>query len=200
MNLNPRQPLAIKFGLGVYALIYICVGFLLLSMIIGSDTSRSANVIWLIAITFLLLYTLFCFLLARSFIRKLTQEETICVNATHITIIDKSLFGKKERRFDLKFVKQISVAQAEDFTPHPMEDNNAAINFAVNERLIRYQISDGNMMIAAGKIQHRFGKNIPSWDAEEMILEIERYTGRSFTPVHTIAEPVIDQKKYRGEM
>lgn len=181
--LRPNRSWAIKFGLGVYAFISLAVGVGIISMLLRTgDPSFSGIYIFLLASLVLIIYAVVMLLLARSYLRKLTEQELLRITDTDITITLSSLFGKKDKVFPLARVKEIGVADDENFTPHPLEDNNAAIQLMVNERLIRYQITDGNMYISDGKEQVRFGKEIPSWDAEEIVEKIEQYTGRTFMP------------------
>lgn len=182
ITLRPNRPLALKFGLGVYALVYLTVGLMLVNMIRMGNPSYSGICVFTIAILVLLGAAAVPFLIARSFVRRLTEQESMKVTATQIIITLSSLFGSKDKVFPIDRVKEIGVAGEEDFTPHPLEDNNAAVQLMINERLIRYQITDGNMYISDGKTQVRFGKEIPSWDAEEIVTAIEQYTGRTFLP------------------
>ncbi|MBS1595226.1 MAG: hypothetical protein JST90_12995 [Bacteroidetes bacterium] len=179
--LRPNRSWAIKFGLTVYTLVYIGAGIMLLSLFSVADLSFRMLPGLLVPLLAVLAFVALYFLIAKSFISKLTENEEIAIDDKHLTISLRSLFGVKKKVFNLSQVKEIGVAGDENFTQHPLEDNNAAIGFMVNERLIRYQITDGNMYISDGKEQVRFGKEIPSWDAEEIVEKIEQYTGRTFS-------------------
>ncbi len=179
--LRPGRPLAIKFGLSVYTLVYIGGGVMFLRLVTLERISLRMLPDLLVPMLALLAFVAFYFLIAKAFISKLTENEEIRVDDRHLTLELSSFFGVKTKVFNLSQVKTIGVAEDEKFTPHPMEDHNAAIEFGVNERLIRYQITDGNMYISDGKESVRFGKQIPSWDAEEIVETIEQYTGRTFS-------------------
>lgn len=182
ITLRPNRSWAIKFGLGMYALINLAVCVMIVNMIRMGDPSYSGMTVFLIVLLVLMGFAAVQFMIARSFIKKLTEQEILRVTERDITITLASLFGSKDKVFPLDKIKEIGVADDENFTPHPLEDNNAAIQLMVNERLIRYQITDGNMYISDGKESVRFGKQIPSWDAEEIVEKIEQYTGRTFLP------------------
>ncbi len=182
ITLRPNRSWAIKFGLGMYALINLAVCVMIVNMIRMGDPSYSGMTVFLIVLLVLMGFAAVQFMIARSFIKKLTEQEILVITERDITITLTSIFGSKDKVFPLDKVKEIGVADDENFTPHPLEDNNAAIQLMVNERLIRYQITDGNMYISDGKARVRFGKEIPSWDAEEIVEKIEQYTGRTFLP------------------
>ena len=146
------------------------------------------------------LIILFNLLLARSLIRRITHQEIITVDATSLSLTDKHLFGKKKRSFKLEHIGQISTAGVENFTPHPLEGNYADIGFRGREGMVRYLITDGNIVMSYGKRSIQFGKNVPSWDVEEIIEAIERYTGRNFSPKIKPETEIVRPTKYRGQM
>jgi hypothetical protein len=198
VRLSPGKPVVITIGLTVIAGFYVFIASMLFAI---PDWSRisSPDFGFVLGGTALLLYSMLYFLVARAFIRRLTRQEIIKVNATSLIITDKYMFGESSKSYDLQHVSRIFFAGTENFTKHPLDGNHADIGFRGMEGMVQYQITDGNIMVLYGKRQIRFGRNIPSWDAEEIIDAISKYTGKDFTP-RIEAETNTPSSKYRGEM
>ena len=179
IRLNPQKPAAIVIGFS--AVIAITVFFALcLFAILTSTKVAFDNFGAILALIFMLLFAGLCVFAARAFIRRLTQEEELTIDHADLTLTDKYLLGVKKRKFQLVHVKEIFFAGGENFTPHPLDGNYADIGFRGREALVQYAIADGNIMLLYGKRQIRFGRNVPSWDAEEIVAAIEKYTGQKF--------------------
>lgn len=52
--------------------------------------------------------------------------------------------------------------------------------WGVSEKEVQYVIDDGTIELFYNGATRRFGKNIASWDAEEIISRIERFTEHTF--------------------
>jgi hypothetical protein len=122
----------------------------------------------------------------------------LIVDPQNFTLLNESLWGKQSKKFLLEHVNEIFFVGAENYTQHPLDGNFVDIAGTRSmESLVRYQITDGNIMLIYGKRQIRFGKNIPSWDTEEIVAAIEKYTGRNFTPKPKM-DTYVERPKYRG--
>ncbi|MCW3127448.1 MAG: hypothetical protein JWO03_3106 [Bacteroidetes bacterium] len=199
IELNPRKPASILFGLAALAVFYAFTAFLYIYLLHGSPPSMSDIGSWLIPLIILLVYTGFYLLISRAFIRRLSQYEIVTVTGKTLTITDKSILSKEIKRFDLAHVREIYFAGTENFTKHPLDGNYSDIGFRGMEGVVQYQIQGGTIELLYIGQQIRFGRNIPSWDVEDVIKAIEKFTGRSFNPEKTVVkEPEV--KKYRGGM
>jgi hypothetical protein len=198
IELNPRKPIIVTIGMTVLVVLYV---FIAITISLIPDRSRlsSPDFGYVLGLAGLFIYSALYFLVARAFIRRLTQQEIITVNHSQLIITDRYLLGKTVRKYDLQHVTEIFFAGRENFTKHPLEGNYADIGFRGMEGVVQYQITDGNMLMTYGKRQIRFGRNIPSWDAEEIVEIIMKYTGKSLTPKYE-PEASSVSSRYRGEM
>ena len=73
----------------------------------------------------------------------------------------------------------------QQYTKHTMD--NPIIDFtglATQERELQYVIDEGNIKIETTDRTIKFGKNMPSWDVEDVVEEVEAFTGIKFkTPI-----------------
>lgn len=103
------------------------------------------------------------------------------VTKENITLVRKSLSQTKEYVFKINAIKYFGFAN-QQYTKHPMD--NPVIDFtglAAQEKELQYIIDEGNIKIETDTKNIKFGKNIPSWEVEEIIEEIELFTGRKFS-------------------
>lgn len=177
IRLNPRQPVAVVIGFAAAAIIAVFFVFCIFT-ILSSSRNIFDNIGSVAAMVVLLLLGGLCLLASRAFIRRLTQEEILSIDPNTLTLTDKYLLGAKSKKFAMEHVKEIFFAGAENFTSHPLDGNYADIGFRGREAMVQYAIADGNIMLVYGKRNIRFGRNVPSWDAEEIVAAIEKYCGR----------------------
>lgn len=116
-------------------------------------------------------------LISKNYLNNLTHQEEIIVDDDFLKI----KINNKEYSFLLKDIKRFEHVGSIQYTDHPM--NNEIVDFTglnTTERELQYLIDDGTIEIETEDEKFRFGKNMTSWDTEELILKIEQYTGLSF--------------------
>ena len=131
-------------------------------------------------IVLMLLFALLYFLVGGSFLRRVIQYEIIEVTHDTISIVNKYLLNRRSQNYSWDKVSDIFFVGREAFTPHPFEGKHFDIGFGAFEKQVNYLISDGNMILVSSGESIRFGRNIPSWDAEDFLSQIEDFTGRNF--------------------
>lgn len=119
-------------------------------------------------------------------------KESILISADSITIVQKSAGSVKQHEFKLDDVICLGYAN-QQYTNHQM--HNPVVDFTglgVGERELQYVIDEGNILLQTRDKVIKFGRNMPSWDVEEVIEQIETITGRKFDqPKNKISEDEI---------
>lgn len=159
----------LKFGFGLTAFFsfFALLMFILLGILYFKNEPFTSIIYFGIATFF--------FVVARNYIANTFYQEYIILNNEKIKIVYKS-FGKfRENEFELKKVKYIKFVDSENFTKHPLNSETLDYTgFGVAEKEMQKIISDGNIEIAIAEVKLRFGKEIPSWEAERVINEIKK--------------------------
>ena len=175
INLKPKIKSAIKIGFVFQGVLILLLTIALFSLSI--QAFLSITIISILCIVGAIIY----FIVGRNYLRNVFYKEQITVSKNELTIIYKSLGINKTYDFDLNDIKYFGHVGTVEYTEHPM--NNPIIDFTglgVGERELQFLIDDGTIEIATSDETIRFGKNMTSWDTEEIIEQIEQYTGKKF--------------------
>ncbi|MCE3259503.1 MAG: hypothetical protein K0S12_1144 [Bacteroidetes bacterium] len=130
---------------------------------------------------FTFLATILYLVLAKRYLGKVFYKEFILVSRDRIVIIHKTWWEEKKHEFDIKDVLFFSFAGYFEYTKHPLD--NKIVDFTglgVGERELQFIIDEGTLEIETAEKVIRFGKEVPSWDAEEIIKEAETHAGVKF--------------------
>ena len=165
----------VKFGLLVRA--FFVLFFVISTALFAISCLKESLILALIcfAVAFVLFLVFFRILSAAFF------QEQLIVTKEDIKVIHKNLSSSKEYVFRLDEVKYFGFAD-QHYTKHPMD--NPVVDFtglATQERELQYIIDEGNIRIETGEKNIKFGKNMPSWDVEELVEKIEAFTGHRFS-------------------
>ena len=111
-------------------------------------------------------------------------SETLIVTKQSIAIIHKNLANTKESVVNFNEIHYFGFAN-QQYTKHTMDNPTLDVTgLAQRESELQYIIDEGNIKIETSSKAIKFGKNMPSWDVEEVIEEIEEFTGLKFkTPI-----------------
>ena len=122
------------------------------------------------------------FLVGRTYFNNTFYKEIIEITKKDITVIDQYPFSKKLKTFPIADISHIGFVGQRKYTPHPLDGNTMDFNgFATMEKEMQYLIKDGTIEIFYNGAGRRFGKNLPSWDAEEIIEKITAFTGNNLS-------------------
>lgn len=180
--LKPSVKPIVRFGIAFQGI------FILLSTIpvffIGYNLFKGLTLSLVAGAIASLLY----FFVARNYLKNVFYKEKMIVNGKRIIVSYNGWATSKEREFELDEIEHLRYAGNVQYTQHPM--HNPVVDFtglAVGEKQLQFLIDDGTMEIVTKDETFRFGKNMTSWDAEEVIEKIEYFTGREFnkTSDHT---------------
>jgi hypothetical protein len=119
----------------------------------------------------------FGFYLGIKYLDRAFHKETIEITKDSVTIIDKYLFKKEEKTFSTADILNIDFVGRNNFTDHPLaEKTGDYIGFGASEKELQFIIEDGAIEISNQQETKRFGKNIPSWDAETLLTRVKKFT------------------------
>lgn len=145
-------------------------------------------------ITFLnesLLVSIICFaafvffvLLAVKFLEQVFYSEFLLLDQAGITVVLKTFLREKQTYFQLSSITRLGFAGQVAYTHNAMHNPVFDITgLEASEKELQYVIDDGTLTIESAEKNLRFGKNMNSWDAEDIINQIEKYFGQSFSPL-----------------
>ncbi|MCC6372989.1 MAG: hypothetical protein IT236_18445 [Bacteroidia bacterium] len=118
-------------------------------------------------------------------LRSAFESEIIRVNSHTLTVTKGHLFGSTSEEFLLNEPLSINYVGHREYTEHPMANN--VVDFtglAAGEKLVQNLADDGTLEIRSPNKIVRFGKDVPSWDAEKLIKRIERKTGLKLSEIN----------------
>ena len=124
----------------------------------------------------------FIYIIVKQF-KPAFEKEYIVVDGNTLTIHRQHLFGSNSEHFPVAEIISIVHVGHRQYTKHPMDNN--VIDFTgltANEKYVQTMVDDGTMEIVSKDRALRFGKNIPSWDAEKIISRLEKKTKRKLQP------------------
>jgi hypothetical protein len=107
-------------------------------------------------------------------------KEHLMVSNESITVIRKYLSNIEKHVFNLSEITYLGFSE-QQYTKHTMD--NPIVDFtglATQEKELQYVIDEGNILLVTNTSSVKFGKNMPSWDIEEVIEKIETFTSRKF--------------------
>jgi hypothetical protein len=112
---------------------------------------------------------IFVYWIGKKYFANLYYKEYILLDDESLQVIYET--GKtKKKIFNVEEIRELGFVGDTEFTPHPL--NNEIIDFTglgVAEKEVQFLINEGTMVIKTENETFRFGKNIPSWEAERII-------------------------------
>ncbi len=177
IELNSNSRSILKVGLTVRAVMMLLPGLSVLLFAIHIFSESPALSIICFLIGFVFCYIFFRILNSAFF------KELLVITKQDITVIHKNLTNEKKFTFPLGEIKYFGFSE-QKYTKHALD--NPIIDFtglATSERELQYIIDEGNIKIETDTRAIKFGKNLPSWDVEEIIEKVELFTGRKFTTI-----------------
>jgi hypothetical protein len=126
-------------------------------------------------------FAAFGFYLGIMYVNRAFNKEIVEVTRDSITITDKYLWNKKANTFAIEEIVGLDFVGLNKFTAHPLAGNSIDYTgFGVSETELQFIIEDGAIEIASKQEKRRFGKNVPSWDAEIIVARLMKFiNGRS---------------------
>jgi hypothetical protein len=135
----------------------------------------------------------FFLLIGKKYFENVLYKEYFTIGNGDLTVVHKTLWKEREQRFSIPEIRYFSFAGEREYTRHPMD--NDVVDFTglgTSERELQYLINDGTLEIETDKLTFRFGKNIPSWTADEIFGELKDKTGLIFKSKYP-PDPVMEE-------
>ncbi len=176
IDLKPETKAVIKIGFAFMGFLIMLgvAAFLFMALTIITDITVLA--VFLIGAAILFFY------ISKKYFRNVFYKEQIIVEGDKLIVSNKSWGTEKVYEFSINDINFFGHVGMREYTEHPM--NNNVVDFTglgTGERELQYLIDDGTIEISTEDEVLRFGKNMSSWDTEEVIAKIEKYTNRKFT-------------------
>ena len=154
--------------------------FLILLMAIGVfimafNFMSSPTALYVLLIVGLVLLSAFLKMLSSVFFR-----ESVILTKHTITVVQEKPFQTKKHDFNVNDIIYLGFSE-QQYTKNAMD--NPVVDFtglAAGEKELQYVIDEGNITLQTADKAIKFGKNMPSWDVEELLLQIEQTTGKKF--------------------
>ena len=128
-------------------------------------------------------FMLFILYLFKRFIELTFFVERITATSTHLTIIIKSAVSKKSTTIALTDIDYFGQARAEFYTDSIspfIETRNIDRTGLSVERRRKYLVEGGGMEIRTRENILIFGRNMVSYDTDELVRKVEYHTGMYF--------------------
>ena len=129
------------------------------------------------AIIFIAAFLVGCY----QFLNKATEMERIFVNKDRLDLIVESLFKTKKRSFLLGEISDFQHLEQEKYPRHPLAgDSIDYLGFQTGQQVIQDLHSEGRVSFRYQGRQIRFGKELASWDFNELEVLLFDITGNDF--------------------
>jgi hypothetical protein len=179
IRILPAMKPIVKAGLVLQGVIMAGAAVFLLALvaIMVKDMLFSGIVFGVVSVVY--------FFAGRKYLDKVFGSEDVEVTSLALVITERYMMHSVKQAYLIQDIKDIVFAGQQQFTPH--EFDNPSTDFtglAATEKEIQYLIEDGTLELITKTGIRRFGKNIPSWDAEEIITRISAFTGLKLNRQH----------------
>jgi hypothetical protein len=157
-----------------YFFSFLVVGTMLLKILLGKE-----GLDWVKALLFLL--PLAPLIASYRFINKAMMSEKLFVTKTRLEIIEKGLFYKKRRQFDMDHISAFRHLDKPTLSKHPLAGETFDyLGFQTEQKVINEMHGDKRIGFRYNGRDITFGENIYSWDFEELEILLYDVTGNDF--------------------
>lgn len=173
VNIKPTIKSIIKFGFAFQGILImiICIGGLIAGVaVLTSELPIFSLLIFAV--------TIFFIVIGKKYLDEVFYDEYILVNHKSLKLIHKTWCTEKEHTFTINEIQFLGFTGMHEFTRHPMEGDTVDFTgLGTGERELQFLIAEGTMEIRTEHNLIKFGKNITSWDADEITQQLENYLG-----------------------
>jgi hypothetical protein len=119
-------------------------------------------------------------LAAHRFLARIFFSERILLEQNSFTIIRKTIFSQKVRRYDWRYIGALHYEGKARKTDHPLKGKCFDyFGFETQEQLIQTLHDDGNLYFDSIEGRVYFASGVYSWNAEEMVQMMRLFIGAS---------------------
>jgi len=120
------------------------------------------------------------FVLAEKYITNKFHKKYVVVNNKTLKVVYNTWGKFRESEFELKKIIAIKFIDKENLTNHSLTNETMnCLGFGTAEREMQYMKSKGAIEIKTKDNHFRFGKDIPSWEADRFIMLVEKAMSRA---------------------
>jgi len=102
-----------------------------------------------------------------------SRTESILVTPNNIEVTEQSWFYKKRRKYDISRIKEFRFVERPVLTPHPLAGNTFDyLGFQTQQQVINEMFGDNRIAFEYEGKTVCFGKNLYSWDYEDLLITI----------------------------
>ena len=115
---------------------------------------------------------------AWRFLSRITYREQIVLDNAHFTIIQSTFFRKQVQHYSWNEMGHLHYIGKDKKTDHPLKGKTIDYwGFEAHEHVIQQIHHEGNLYFKYNGYSVRFGRNIYSWHAEEIVRIMRLYAG-----------------------
>lgn len=174
IEIRPPMKFSVKLMLVMEGIGYTLGAFLLAAFSLQVSDDGLLEALYIGAIGMLYLFV------SRKYINRVFSREVVEITHTQLSLLETNFSGSKQlATYPLNDSLSIRYAGQREYTPHPMHSQTLDITgLSMTEKEVQYLIEDGTLEVDDGTKTFRFGKNLASWDAEELITLLETFSGK----------------------
>ena len=107
------------------------------------------------------------------FASKASRMETLLVTSNSVELIEIGWFHKKKKKFDIKKISNLRFVEKPVLSPHPLAGLTFDyLGFQTTQQVINEMYGDNRIAFDYNGATISFGKNLYSWDYEDLFLTI----------------------------
>ena len=107
------------------------------------------------------------------FASKASRMETLLVTSNSVELIEMGWFHKKKKKFDIKKISNLRFVEKPVLSPHPLAGLTFDyLGFQTTQQVINEMYGDNRIAFDYNGTTISFGKNLYSWDYEDLFLTI----------------------------
>lgn len=115
------------------------------------------------------------------FINKATEMEKLFINPQSLVIVNSSLFKVDKKSYLLANISDLKFLEKELYEPHPLKGETFDyLGFQTEQKVIEDLHSEGRVSFLYNGRQVRFGKDLASWDFNNLEVLLYDLTGNDF--------------------
>lgn len=163
-----------KYLFYVEGLVFLIVGIYVVIKIVNESASGLNVLLFAIG-------AVICFIAAFRFLRAATLKEELLIRKNELQIINSALFTQAVQRLDVSGIRSFRFLSKPELTDHPLAGKNFDyLGFQTEQKVINEMHGDHQLAIDYDGELVLFGKDIVSWEYDELVHLIGEITGRTF--------------------
>jgi hypothetical protein len=158
-----------------YAANFLGAAAIFIYLMVDSGTTS------ILAVTFAIIFSGAFLIGFYRFLNKGTETEKLFINQQKLDIIVASVFKTHKRSFLVTGISDFKFLEREQYQPHPLKGETFDyLGFQTQQQVIQDLHSKGRVSFVYQGTQVRFGKELASWEFDELEVLLFDLTGNDF--------------------